>query len=319
MPKTTFHIDDLFSSARSVVSSTLLEIGKICPEAVVMTADLTRTNQVVNFQRTYPDRFFNIGIAEQNMFGIAAGMALEGKIPFVCTMATFASMRACEQLRTDICYQNLNVRIIANNAGLSSMGGATHNAQEDLAIVRSFANLTVVTPGDPGMFRNVLLATLNHKGPVYIRMARGKDEPSVYQTEAPEFELGKAIVTVDGADATIIACGVMVSEAVKAARRLSQDGIGVRVLDMHTIKPLDEQAIINAARETGRIVTVEDHYTIGGLGGAVAEVLAESGIPCKFKRLGIPQKYAGFGSPESLYRKYGYDVEGIVNAVRSMN
>lgn len=318
MADKTFDLDGIFSSARSVVSDTLLEIGRLCPDVVVMTADLARTNQLVAFQETFPERFLNVGIAEQNLFGMAAGLALEGKTPFVCTMATFASMRACEQLRTDICYQNLNVRIIANNAGLTSTGGATHNGQEDLAVLRSFPNLTIVTPGDPGMFREVLLATLHHKGPVYIRMGSGKKEGVVYEEGSVPYRLGKAIQVREGNDIALIACGVAVSEAVRAARMLAEEGVNARVLDLHTIKPLDTQAVLNAARETGRVLTVEDHCVIGGLGSAVAETLAESGVACRFKRLGIPQVYAGFGPAEDLYAKYGYDAKGIVRAARCL-
>ncbi len=318
MAGATFNFGDMFGSARSVVGQTLVDIGKSNPETVVMTADLGRTNEVGAFQEEFPNRFFNAGIAEQNMFGMAAGLALEGKMPFVCTMSTFASLRACEQFRTDICYQNLKVRVIANNAGLTCGGGPTHYGQEDMAVVRSFANLMVVTPGDPNMFRDVLLATLDYDGPVYIRMAQGKGEPIVYNEPVADFKLGKAIVTREGIDATVIACGVVVSHALEAAKMLEKEGKSVRVLDMHTIKPIDADAILAAARETGKIVTVEDHYTIGGLGSAVAEVLADAGVACSFRRLGIPQVYAGFGSPAALYAKYGYDYNGIAGALREI-
>lgn len=318
MAGATFNFGDIFGSARTVVGETLVELGEKYPESVVMTADLARTNQVGGFEEKFPERFFNTGIAEQNMFGMAAGLALEGKVPFVCTMATFASLRACEQLRTDICYQNLKVRVIANNAGLTCGGGPTHYGQEDIAVVRSFANLMVVTPGDPNMFRDVLRATMDYDGPVYIRMAQGKGEPIVYGEPVKDFRLGKAITVRDGADATVIACGVMVSHALEAAKKLAEGGLSVRVLDMHTIKPIDADAILAAARETGRIVTVEDHYTIGGLGSAVADVLADAGVACKMRRLGIPQVYAGFGSPDALYAKYGYNYDGIIRTLKEM-
>lgn len=313
----TFNFGDMFESSRSVVGQTLIDIGKTNKNAVVLTADLSRTNQTLGFKENYPERFFNVGIAEQNMLGIAAGLALEGKIPFVLTFATFASMRACEQLRTDICYQNLKVRIIACNAGLTTGGGATHYGQEDIGIARTFANLTVVTPGDPNKFRDVLMSTMDIEGPVYIRMGQGKGEPVVYKEEQ-KYEIGKAVTCHEGNDITVVACGVMLSHAVEAAKILEKDGIHVRVLDMHTIKPIDQGAILESLKDTGKIITVEDHYIIGGLGSAVAEVIAESDKPCQFKRLGIPAEYAGFGSANELYAKYGYDCQGIVNAVRIM-
>ncbi|MDD3414906.1 MAG: transketolase C-terminal domain-containing protein [Lachnospiraceae bacterium] len=313
----TFNFGDMFESSRSIVGQTLIDIGKTNKNAVVLTADLSRTNQTLGFKENYPERFFNVGIAEQNMLGIAAGLALEGKIPFVLTFATFASMRACEQLRTDICYQNLKVRIIACNAGLTTGGGATHYGQEDIGIARTFANLTVVTPGDPNKFRDVLMSTMDIEGPVYIRMGQGKGEPVVYKEEQM-YEIGKAVTCHEGNDITVVACGVMLSHAVEAAKILEKDGIHVRVLDMHTIKPIDQGAILEALKDTGKIITAEDHYIIGGLGSAVAEVIAESGKTCQFKRLGIPGEYAGFGTANELYAKYGYDCQGIVNAVHIM-
>ncbi|KDE68851.1 hypothetical protein FUSO7_12550 [Fusobacterium necrophorum BFTR-2] len=318
MANSTFHFGDMFASSRDVVGRTLVEVGNRNKNAIVMTADLARTNQVLGFKEEYPDRFFNIGIAEQNLLGIAAGLALDGKMPFVLTFATFASMRACEQLRTDICYQNLNVRIIGGNAGLTTCAGATHYAQEDIAILRSFSNLTIVTPGDPNMFEKVLFNTLEYNGPVYIRMAQGKGEPIVYQNKDIEYRIGKAVVCKEGKDITLIACGVMLSHAIKAAEKMEEFGIKVRVIDMHTIKPIDKEIIINSAKDTKNIITIEDHYIIGGLGTAVAEVLAESGISCKFRRLGIPQVYAGFGSANELYKKYGYDENAIVRHIKDM-
>ena len=227
-------------------------------------------------------------------------------------------MRACEQLRTDICYQNLPVRIIATNGGLTSTGGSTHNAMEDLGIVRSMANMTLIVPGDPGIVRDVLLATENHPGPVYIRLARGKGEPVVYQPGEVTYQVGKAIETRPGKDAVIIACGVMVAQAVDAANSLEKEGISVRVLDMHTLKPIDEEAIVRAARDTGAILTLEDHYTIGGLGSAVAEVIADKNLDCRFTRMGIPQVFPGFGDGPELYDKYGFGLEGTIAALRDM-
>lgn len=313
----TFNFGE-FAASRTICGDTLQEMGERNGKIYVMTADLMRTCSVKGCRKAFPERFINVGIAEQNMFGMAAGLALEGNIPYVTTMATFASMRACEQLRTDICYQNLPVRIIATNAGLTSTGGSTHNAMEDMGVLRSMANLTIIVPGDPNIARDVLLATEHHPGPVYIRLARGKGEPVVYQPGQVHYEVGKAIEVKQGADAVIIACGVMVSQAVDAANILEKKGISVRVLDMHTIKPIDEDSIIRAAKGTGVIMTLEDHYTIGGLGSAVAEVIADNNLNCKFKRMGIPQIFPGFGDGPELYDKYGFGLEGTVETLENM-
>lgn len=307
-----------FAASRTICGDTLQEMGERNKKIYVLTADLMRTCSVKGCKKAFLERFINAGIAEQTMFGMAAGLALEGNIPYATTMSTFASMRACEQLRTDICYQNLPVRIVATNGGLTSTGGSTHNAMEDLALVRSMANMTVIVPGDPGIVRDILLATENYPGPVYIRLARGKGEPVVYQPGEVDYQVGKAIETRAGKDITIIACGVMVSQAVDAANSLEKEGVSVRVLDMHTLKPVDEDAIVKAAKETGGIITLEDHYTIGGLGSAVAEVIADKNLDCKFKRMGIPQLYPGFGDGPELYDKYGFGLEGTVEALRTM-
>ncbi len=313
----TFNFGE-FAASRTICGDTLQAMGERNDKIYVMTADLMRTCSVKGCKKAFPERFINVGIAEQNMFGMAAGLALEGNIPYVTTMATFASMRACEQLRTDICYQNLPVRVVATNAGLTSTGGSTHNAMEDMGVLRSMANLTIIVPGDPNIAKDILLATENHPGPVYIRLARGKGEPVVYQPGEVDYKVGKAIETKAGKDATIIACGVMVSQAVDAANILEKEGISVRVLDMHTIKPIDEEAITKAAEETGIILTLEDHYTIGGLGSAVAEVIADNNLNCKFKRMGIPQLFPGFGDGPELYDKYGFGLEGTVETMRNM-
>jgi len=313
----TFNFGE-FAASRTVCGDTLREMGERNENIYVLTADLMRTCSVKGCKESFPERFINVGIAEQNMFGMAAGLALEGNIPFITTMATFASMRACEQLRTDICYQNLKVRIIANNAGLTSTGGSTHNAMEDIGVLRSMANLTIIVPGDPGIARDILLAAEDIPGPVYLRLARGKGEPVVYHPGEADYKVGKAIETRRGKDAAIIACGVMVAQAVDAANMLEKEGISVRVVDMHTIKPIDKEAILQAAKETGIILTLEDHYTIGGLGSAVAEVIADNNLTCKFKRMGIPQVFPGFGDGPELYDFYGFGLTGTVDTLRTM-
>ncbi len=303
-------------SAREVYGRKMAEIGKTDDRIVVLTADLMRSNRTGDFMKQHPERFFNTGIAEQNMMGIAAGLALEGKIPFVSTMATFATMRACEQVRTDICYANLPVRIVATHGGLTTGAGPTHYGQEDMAIMRSLPNMTVIAPGDPNQIGKVIEASIDWEGPMYIRIGRG-GEPVIYK-EDYKYEIGKSITIKDGKDVTLIATGAILYYAIAAAEKLSKDGIQARVIDMHTIKPIDREAIIKAAKETGIIVTGEDHNITGGLGTAVAEILAEEGISCKFKRVGIPNVFGVFGTPEELYNKYGYDADGIYSVVKGM-
>jgi len=316
--KETFQFFTLIEkmSAREVYGKKMAEIGSKDERIVVLTADLMRSNRTGDFQKAHPERFFNIGIAEQNMMGIAAGLALDGKIPFVSTMATFATMRACEQVRTDICYANLPVRIVATHGGLTTGAGPTHYGQEDLAIMRSLPNITVIAPGDPNQIGKVVEAAIDWEGPMYIRIGRG-GEPIVYQEEY-EYKIGKAITINDGNDLTLIATGSIVFHAVMAAEKLAKEGIAARVIDMHTIKPLDREVVIKAAQETGAIITAEDHTIFGGLGSAVAEVLADEGIACKFKRLGIPDLFAGYGEPEYLYNLYGYDAEGIYKTAKDL-
>lgn len=304
-------------SSRDVYGDTLVELGKKREDVVVLTADLAHSNKTLKFWQAYPDRFFNVGIAEQNMMDISAGLALEGKMPYVSTMSAFASMRACEQIRTSICYPNLNVRIVATHGGLTAGLGATHYGQEDLAIVRSMPNMTVIAPGDPKQVDKILHASLDHKGPMYIRIGRGS-EPVLYN-EDYDYEIGKAIVIGEGSDITLIACGSAIINAVEAAKKLEHDyGISVGVIDMNTIKPLDTEAVLKAAKKSGAIMTVEDHTIIGGLGGAVSETLAEAGIGLKFKRLGIPDVFAGTGSPDELHEKLGYSADGVAEAVREL-
>jgi len=260
-----------------------------------------------------------VGIAEQNVVGIAAGLALEGNIPVVMGMIPFLSMRSCEQVRTDICYQNLPVRIIGTGGGLTSGGGSTHNAMEDIAIMKSFVNMTVISIGDPNLIRDVLQASMTYPGPMFIRLAQGKQDRVIYEPGTVKAEIGRGLVAREGGDATILAHGEMVYQALEAAKALEADGVGVRVVDMFTIKPVDRDIIVRAVRETGRIVVLEDHLAYGGLASAVADVLADTGVyPKHFRRLGIPQVYAGFGSGEELRQKYGYDTDATIAAVREM-
>jgi transketolase len=297
----------------------LAELAAKHNDVIGLTADLALSTKIGILDEKLPGRLLNFGIAEQNMMSAAAGMALAGFVPYLSTFSAFASMRACEQLRTDICYQNLNVKVIATHAGLSfGNAGTTHHCTEDLGITRTMANLTVLCPADGLETANAVMAAYNTPGPVYIRINRGYDK-AVYESTDYDFEIGKAITLHEGSDLTIIACGATVFRAREAAKILEKvDGLKVRVLNMHTIKPLDEEAILKAIHETRRIITVEDHNIYGGLGSAVAEVIAESGKACAFKRIGLPDIYSIIGLHEDLMAHYGYDENGIVDAVRSL-
>ena len=304
-------------SSRSVIGDTLHELGLKHDNLWVLTPDIGMALKA--FKKDCGDRFVDVGIAEQNVVTVAAGLALEGNIPVIMGMIPFLSMRACEQVRTDVCYQNLPVRLIGTGGGLTSGGGSTHNAMEDIAIMKSLVNMTVLSIGDPNMIRDVLTESLDYPGPMFIRLAQGKKDRMIYEPGTIKYQIGKAIVTREGKDATIFAHGEMVFQAIEAAKALEAEGIDVRIVDMFTIKPLDEEAIIKAVEETGRIVVVEDHLMAGGLASSISDFLADKGIcPKAFKRLGIPQVYAGFGSGEELRKKYGYDTEATIAAVKSM-
>lgn len=306
-------------STSEMYGKVLCELGEKHPEIVGLSADLSKSTKIGLFGEKFPDRFFNAGIAEQNMFGMAAGMAKTGLVPFVSTFAIFTSMRGLDQIHTNICYQNLNVKMIATHAGLSfGQAGTTHHCTEDIAIMRSMANCKVIVPADGMETAHAIAAAYEAKGPVYIRINRGFDKV-VYDATDYKFEIGKAVELAQGTDLTIIACGSCVHQAVEAAKILeSVDGIKARVLDMHTIKPIDKESILKAVTETRRIITVEDHNIIGGLGSAVAEVMAESGKACAFMRLGIPDTFSIIGLHEDLMSYYKIDTNGILEKVREL-
>jgi transketolase len=296
----------------------LSQLGDRYPEIVALTADLATSTKIGRFGKKYPERFINVGIAENSMFGMAAGLALAGLKPVVSTFAAFASLRSAEQVRTDICYQNLNVKIISTHAGISfGQAGSTHHCTEDLAVMRSFANMTVIAPADGLETGNAVAAAMEWPGPVYIRIGRGF-EPPVNKTQDYGFAIGKAITMRDGRDVTIIACGVGVLQAMRAAEVLDRQGLSARVINMHTIKPIDREAVIRAVTDTRRIITVEDHNIMGGLGTAVAEVIVESGKACAFRKLGVPDCYSIVGYPEDLYHFYKFDADGIVETVSEL-
>ena len=306
-------------TAREIYGRTLAELGKQNKKIVGLTADLEKTTAIVHFGEAFPERFFNVGIAEQNMFGIAAGLAKAGLIPFASTMAVFACLRAGEQIRTDIAYQNLPVKIIATHAGISfGHAGTTHHCTEDFAVMRSIANMTVICPADGIETSKAVQACVDTPGPVYIRIGRGF-EPPCYDSDDYTFEIGKAVTMCDGTDLTIICCGIAVLQAVNAAKTLAEnDGLSVRVVNMHTIKPLDREVIMKAVTDTRRILTIEEHNVEGGLGDAVASVIAESGKGCVFNKHGLYDIFATIGYAEDLYAHYALDANGIVDKVRAM-
>jgi len=306
-------------SQAEIYGQVLCDLGEQHPKIVGLSADLAKSTKIGMFGDKFPDRFFNVGIAEQNLFGMAAGMARSGLTPFVSTMAAFVTMRAAEQVRTDICYQNLDVKIIATHGGTSfGAAGSTHHCTEDLSITRAFPNMTVLVPADGIETANAVKASLDYPGPVYIRIGRGF-EPTYYKDEEYGFEIGKAVEINPGTDITIICCGVTVLQAAGAAKILQEtDGLSVRVLNMHTIKPIDREAILKAVEETRRIVTFEDHNIHGGLGSAVADVIAESGKGCAFEKVGIPDCFCIVGYPEDLYSHYGLDSNAMIDKVREI-
>lgn len=263
-------------SGRSVIGDTLYEIGQKDERLFVCTPDIGGALQ--SFRDTFPERYIDPGICEQNVIGIAAGLALEGNIPVVMGMIPFLSMRACEQIRTDVCYQNLPVRIIGTGGGLTSSGGSTHNAMEDISILKTLVNMSILSIGDPNLIRDALLIGMDYPGPMYIRLAQGKSDTVIYEPGSVTLALGKGIVA--------------------------------RVVDMVSIKPLDTELVLRCIRETKDVIVLEDHLTYGGLASSIADIIADYQIyPRHFKRLGIPQVYAGFGSGAELRRKYGYDGE----------
>ena len=310
--------NELVKSTRAAYGEVLQEIGEEFPDGVVMDADLSESTMTCHFAEKYPDRFYNMGIAEQSMMGTAAGLATCGITPICSTFAVFASMRSGEQIRTSICYPKLNVKVVTTHSGLSiGTAGATHFCEEDLAIMRALPNMTVIAPSDFLETKKAVRAALKMDGPVYIRLGRG--DAAVLYSELDDYEIGKAITIQDGTDVTLIATGVMVQRAVAAAKLLEQEGVSCRVVDMHTIKPLDTEAVIKAARETKGIVTLEEHNVKGGLGSAVSEVVAElKGEKAPVKILGIPDVFGGVASAELLWDSYGMDAESIAKTAKEL-
>lgn len=311
----TFTFGEMLS-ARSVIGSTLAELGAEYDNLWVLTPDIGAT--LVEFRDTYPDRFLDVGLAEQVCVGIAAGLAYDGNIPVVSGMLPFLSMRALEQVRTDVCYPNLPVKIIGTHGGLVGNGGSTHYAVEDLALMCALTNMTVTSIGDPLMVGEIIRQSMTMTGPIYIRLAVGKKDKVLYEPGEHDIRIGKGIIARQGTDATIFTHGTTVAQALDAADELAKDGRSIRVVDMFTLKPIDEDLIAQCARETdGRFVILEDHLAYGGLATRVADVVADRNISLNaFERLGIPQVYAGFGEDEALRDKHGYGLDATVAALR---
>ncbi len=299
---------------RDAYGDTLVKIGGD-KRIVVLDADLSKSTKTCKFAEKYPERFFNFGVCEQDMMGTAAGFASCGKIPFVSTFAIFASGRAWEQVRNTIAYSNLNVRIVATHCGLNvGEDGASHQCIEDIALMRAIGNMRVVAPADAIETEKAIIASLDEGGPFYFRLPRSK-VPVLFD-ENYNFKLYKGEIMRDGSDIYIIACGIMVNEAMKAAEILKERGIDAGVINMHTIKPIDKECIVKAAKKTGRIVTCEDHSIFGGLGSAVAEVLS-SNYPTKMRIIGM-EGFGESGPANELFRKYGLDSNGIANEIEKM-
>lgn len=304
-------------ATRESYGEALVYLGEKYKDIVVLDADLATATKTIDFKKKFKERFFDIGIAEQDLLGTAAGLALGGKIPFASTFAIFATGRAYDQLRNSICYSNLNVKIAATHAGITvGEDGASHQSLEDISITRAIPNLIVLSPSDDAQTKYLLEEAVKYNGPVYIRLTRPKTEEIYNKNET--FEIGKAVCHGNGTDATIIATGVTVSESLKAKEILKEKGIDVRVLDMHTIKPIDKEKIIKCAKETKKIITVEDHSIVGGLGSAVAEVLSEE-YPKKITRIGIKDEFGMSGKWDELMKHYGVTSENIVKVVLETN
>ncbi|MFA5839360.1 MAG: transketolase family protein [Candidatus Margulisiibacteriota bacterium] len=301
-------------ATRDVYGQTLVELGKENSNIVVLDADLAGSTKTATFGKAFPDRFFDMGIAEQDMISTAAGLASCGKIAFASTFAVFGSGRAWDQVRMMAAYTRLNVKIVVTHGGITTgEDGASHQANEDIAIMRAIPNMTVIVPTDGIQTASVIREAANFYGPMYIRLSRGKT-PVVYENGC-NFKIGKGTILKEGTDLTIIACGIMVEKSLNAAEELRKENTNVRVIDMPTIKPIDKELIIKCAEETGAIVTAEEHSIIGGLGGAVAEVIVENCV-VPMARVGVRDTFGESGKPDELLVKYGLTETEIMAAAR---
>ncbi len=298
-------------ATRQSYGETLVKLGKENKDIVVFDADLAGATKTEMFAKEFPDRFFDMGIAEQNMMSTAAGMSTCGKIPYVSTFAVFAAGRAYDQIRNSICYPNLNVKICATHAGVTvGEDGATHQMIEDLSLMRTLPNMKVICTSDDIETKWAVEEIYKINGPVYLRLCRAKS--NIIYDESTKFEIGKAVQIGEGTDATIFATGIVVQEAIKAKEELKNKGIDIRVIDVHTIKPIDEEMIIKCAKETKRLISIEDHNIIGGLGSAISEVLVEK-YPAKLERMGIKDCFGKSGKSEELMKYFKITSQDIIS------
>ncbi|MCS7164303.1 MAG: transketolase family protein [Thermodesulfovibrio sp.] len=301
-------------ATRDAYGIVLVELGKKNPDIVVLDADLSCSTKTVNFAKNFPDRFFNIGVAEQDMIGVAAGLALTGKIPFASTFAIFATGRAWEQIRQTVCYSNANVKIVATHGGITvGEDGATHQALEDVALMRVIPNMTVIVPADAYETSQVIVSATEYYGPMYVRLGRSKVPPVMPKDY--RFQIGKAYVFRIGKDVNIIANGLMVSEALKASEILNKEGIDTGVANFSSVKPLDEETLLKIAKSSKLIITAEEHSIIGGLGSAVCEFVSEN-YPITVKRIGVRDTFGCSGSWKELLKFYGLTAEDIIHTVK---
>ena len=302
-------------ATRDSYGNALAELGTEHDNVVVLDADLAAATKTGVFKKAHPDRFIDCGIAESNMIGVAAGLATTGKVPFASSFAMFAAGRAFEQVRNSVGYPHLNVKIGATHAGISvGEDGATHQCNEDIALMRTIPGMVVINPSDDVEARAAVRAAYEHQGPVYMRFGR-LAVPVINDNPDYKFELGKGVVLREGKDLTIIATGLPVNNCLEVAEKLAADGIDAKVINIHTIKPLDEELVVAAAKETGKVVTVEEHSVIGGLGSAVCEVLAEK-APTKVLKIGVNDTFGESGPAVELLKKYGLDIDSIYEKVK---
>lgn len=303
-------------ATRDAYGEVLAELGAENENIVVLDADLSGSTKTAVFGKKFPERFFNLGIAEANMVGTAAGLASVGKVPFLSTFAIFAAGRAWEQIRQSLAYPKANVKVVATHGGVTvGEDGGSHQSVEDVAIMRAIPNMTVIVPADGEETKGAIRAVAAYKGPVYVRLGRNK-VPSVFPA-GHKFEIGKGNVLADGSDLTFVTTGIMTSVALAAAERLKGEGISARVLHLGTVKPLDKELLVQAARETGAIVTAEEHSVVGGLGGAVAECLAEE-CPTLMKRVGVQDRFGTSGKSDELLKYFGLNAETLVEEAREI-
>jgi transketolase len=317
--KTTFDFDQMLSNAREAYGEELFRMAEEGLDFVfTYTDNVAPSSSAGKLLKKYPERCFNFGIAEPNQVGASAGLALSGEVVYSQVFGPFLSLRAADQIHTDIAYNDVNVRLIGTHAGVTAAGGPTHNCIADLALYHAIPNLTVVVPADAAQCCKVIRQSLTFQGPMVIRIDRG-GSPNVYADNDYEFVIGKAIETLPGSDLTIISAGSSVYWSLMGAKKLKEKyGLSARVIDMHTVKPLDVDMILKCAKETANIFTVEEHSINGGLGSSVAEVLCEAGFSGKFKRIGLPDKFAVLGDPDEIYKFYGMDPDGIAGTIHEV-